>query len=62
MLNYTIQMDNAPGPNIYSPDLVLFAILDPIFTKIEESDRVYVRGSEEYITILVIVTLSVIIE
>ncbi len=52
-LNYTIIMDNAPRPNTTNPELALVTKSDPVFVEIEETDQVYMRGSQEFISILV---------
>ncbi len=52
-LNYTIIMDNAPRPNTTNPELTLVTKSDPVFVEIQEADQVYVRGSQEFIAILV---------
>ncbi len=53
LLNYTVIMDNIPRLDNTNPILALHAVSDPVFTEIEKSDRQYVRGSHEYISILV---------
>ena len=57
-LNYTLYMDSAPGPDINNSQLVLYVRTDPVFTKINESDRVYISGSGKPITILVSILYS----
>ncbi len=52
-LNYTVVMDNISRIDGTNPDLFVHAVSDPVFTEIEMSDRVYVRGSREFISILV---------
>ena len=52
-LNYTLYMDNAPRPDTNSSQLILYVRADPVFTEINELDRVYISGSGKPITILV---------
>ena len=40
-LNYTVIVDNASGPDIAQPSLVLILKRDPTFIEIVESDRMY---------------------
>ena len=51
-LNYTVIMDNAPGPSTDNAQLQLRLRPNPVFVEIQESDRVY-TGSDDRITILV---------
>lgn len=52
-LNYTVIMDDAPGPSIYKEELQLAVKPDPIISEIQEDSRVYKIGSKEAITIIV---------
>ncbi len=52
-LNYTVVMDNIPRIDGTNPDLIVHAVSDPVFTHLHVFDRVYFRGSQEFISILV---------
>ena len=52
-MNYTVIMDNAPGPDASDTSLTLYVKPDPVFTEIQETDRVYIIGSTRTISILV---------
>lgn len=52
-MNYTVIMDNAPGPDTSDTSLTLLMKPDPVFTEIQQSDRIYNEGSGLTISILV---------
>ena len=51
-LNYTLIMDNAPGPLLNNRELQLELRPNPVFREIQETDRVYLGPSDD-ITIIV---------
>lgn len=53
ILNYTVIMDNVPGPDTNATSLILYVMPDPVFTEIRESDRIYHVGSGNTISIMV---------
>ena len=53
ILNYTIIMDNAPGPSICEAELQLSVKPNPVIIEVQGDSRIYRIGSEEAITIIV---------
>lgn len=52
-LNYTIVMDNAPGPNILNQSLSLSLRGDPVFLEIDRNNKQYEVFSGSTISITV---------
>ena len=50
-LNYTVMQDDAPGPDIFNPELSMFLRADPVFLPIDEDDREYRSSSGGLISI-----------
>lgn len=44
LLNYTLVLDGAPGPNVSTESLALFLRPDPVFLELAERDSVHVPG------------------
>lgn len=51
LLNYTLELDGAPGPNISVEGLALFLRPNPVFSDIDEADSVYVLGKSISISV-----------
>lgn len=54
VLNYTLELDGAPGPDITNDSLALFLRPNPVFLEIGEADRVYVPGKVISIPVCVV--------
>ena len=53
ILNYTLIMDDAPGPSIIKEELQLTVKPNPVIIKIQGGSRVYSIGSKDTIAITV---------
>lgn len=53
ILNYTLELDGAPGPNITEESLTIFLAPDPVLFEIEP-DIIYVPGKSITITVCVL--------
>ena len=51
IVNYTLELDGAPGPNISSEMLALFLKPNPVVFEINNADRVYVPGKSISISV-----------